>query len=481
MAPASSCILRGSTMHKLDRVFYPRSVAVVGSKQVDNHSWLRTVLPFQGPKYHVNIDRSEWASAQALGFPSYPSLMDVPGDVDFVIVSVPAQVVPGIIKDCIAKGVVGVHLYTAGFSETGTEEGVRLEKEVAEMARAGRLQVVGPNCVGVFNPDIGLGVNIGGYHGSHGELAFISQSGSQASGFTRAAAALGIKASKVVSMGNGIVLDSPDYIEYLGQDVDTKVIGLYLEGVRDGRRFFNVLREVSPRKPVLVWKVGETEDAARAVAVHSTTKTTNPAIWDAMIRQCGAIKSESANDLLETAKLLLWMPPVTGNRVGVLALSGGHSTEMSNIFSKAGLSVPRLTEASYKRILQRFNVVGSTYWNPIEGRTLSDPVTMNNVLDVLNEDANIDVIVHELSLAERAGKVTLYRGHGIDVLRDFRSRARKPYMAILPNSFPPPPPELFDNAYNQLIKAGIPTVIGAANAARALRQVADYYRFRSSS
>lgn len=468
-------------MDKLDRVFYPRSVAVVGSKQVDNHSWLRTVLPFQGPKYHVNLDKNEWPSAEALGFPNYPSLLDIPGDVDFVIVSVPAPVVPRVLKDCIAKKVAGVHLYTAGFSETGTEEGFRLEKQIADMAKAAGLHIVGPNCVGIFNPEIGLGVNIGGYHGTHGELAFISQSGSQASGFTKMALALGIQASKVVSMGNGIVLDSPDYLEYLSKDDNTKVIGLYLEGVRDGPRFVRALRAICPHKPVLVWKVGETEDAARAVAAHSTSKTTNPAIWDAMIRQVGAIKSESAEDLLEAAKLLLWMPPSTGNRVGILALSGGHATEMSNIFSKAGMVVPRLTEESYKRILEHFNVVGSTYANPLEGRTLNDIVNMNNVLDVLSDDPNIDTIVHELSLSERNGKISLYRGHGIDLLREFRSRVKKPYMAILPSSFPRPPQELFDTAYNQLIKAGIPTIIGAHNAAHALRQFVDYHHFRAGS
>ena len=121
-------------MDKLERVFNPRSVAVVGSKQVDNHSWLRTVLPFEGPKYHINVDQSEWESATELGFPNFSSLLDVPDEVDFVIVSVPAQIVPRVLKDCIAKGVAGVHLYTAGFSETGTEEGIRLENQIVEMA-----------------------------------------------------------------------------------------------------------------------------------------------------------------------------------------------------------------------------------------------------------------------------------------------------------------------------------------------------------
>src|SRR3990167_6541005 len=104
---------------RLDSVFYPRSLAVVGSKQADDHRWLRSVIPFKGPKYHVNVDRNEWASAEALGFPNYASLMDIPGDVDYVLVSVPAAVVPRVLDDCVKKGVKAVHLHTAGFGETG--------------------------------------------------------------------------------------------------------------------------------------------------------------------------------------------------------------------------------------------------------------------------------------------------------------------------------------------------------------------------
>ena len=115
-------------MDKLDRIFNPRSVAVVGSKQIDNHNWLRTVLPFDGPKYHINIDKNEWPSAEELGFQNYERLVDVPGDIDFVIISVPAQVAQYVIADCVAKKVSGAHLYTAGYGEIGTVEGIEREE-----------------------------------------------------------------------------------------------------------------------------------------------------------------------------------------------------------------------------------------------------------------------------------------------------------------------------------------------------------------
>jgi acyl-CoA synthetase (NDP forming) len=465
-------------MHKLDRIFNPRSVAVVGSKKVDNHSWLRTVLPFQGPKYHVNIDRSEWPSAEELGFPNYPSLLDVPGEVDYVIVSVPAQVVPRVLRDCVAKKVGGVHLYTAGFSETGTEEGIRLEKQVVQIAKEGGLKVVGPNCMGIFNPKLGVGVNLGGYYGDSGHLGILSHSGSQSSAFGQGSGFHNIKLSKLVSMGNGVVLDSPDYIDYFGQDPETTVIGMYLEGVRDGRAYFETLRRVCKTKPVLVWKVGETEDASRAVAAHSTSSTSRPAVWDAMLRQCGAVKVDNMDDLFETAKLLLNLPATRGNRLAILALSGGHATECANVFSKAGLNVPQLAPDSYKRILEHFNIVGSTYANPIEGRTLADPVNMNNVLDVLNDDPNVDIIVHEVQVSNRNNRVTVYRGHNPDIFCEFRKRARKPYVVALSTAYPYAPPEVTAGVYKQLMEVGIPAITGIAPCASALRRFVDYYRNR---
>ncbi|MBI4311154.1 MAG: CoA-binding protein [Chloroflexi bacterium] len=466
-------------MHNLDRLFNPRSVAVVGSKKVDNHSWLRTVLPFKGPKYHVNIDRTEWPSAEELGFPNYPSLLDVPGEVDYVIVSVPAPIVPRILRDCAAKKVAGVHLYTAGFSETGTEEGHRLEQQVVQIAREGNLNVVGPNCMGIFNPTLGVGVNLGGYHGEAGHLGILSHSGSQSSAFGQGSAFHNIKVSKLVSMGNGVILDSPDYIDYFGQDPETTVIGMYLEGVRDGRRYFETLRRVCKTKPVLVWKVGETEDASRAVASHSTSSSSRPVMWDAMLRQCGAVKVENMDELFETAKLLLNMPPATGYGLGVLALSGGHATECANVFSKAGFHIPRLADESYKRILEHFNIVGSTYTNPIEGRTLTDPENMNNVLDVLNDDPNVHIVVHEVQVSNRNNRTSVYRGHGPEIFCEFRKRAKKPYVVALSTAYPYAPPELTAAVYKQFMDAGVPTITGIAPCASALKRAVDYYRNRA--
>ena len=465
-------------MDSLDRVLEPQSIAVVGSKSVDNHMWLRTIQPFEGKKYHVNVDRNEWASAKELGFDSFPSILDVPESIDLVIVSVPAQIVPRILKDCATKKVIGVHLYTAGFSETGTAEGIELEKEIERISIEGNLKIVGPNCMGIFNPKLGIGVNLGRYHGEYGNLAFISQSGSQSVAFAQGSAFHDLKVSKLVSMGNGIILDSHDYLKYLANDDDTKVIGMYLEGIRSGKDFFKQLKEISKIKPTMIWKVGETDDAERAVASHSTSKTSNPKIWDDMLIQCNAIKIDNMDEMFETAKLLAKLDPPkkSGYNLGVLALSGGHATEMANVFSKAGFSIPRLSEKSYNKILTKFNLVGSTYTNPIEGRTLANEDHLNNVLDVLNEDSNVDIIVHEIHISNRNDKLSVYRGHTPEIFCEFKKRAKKPYVVLISTTYPHPSPEDRSMVYKQLTDAGIPAVFGMENTANSLRKYVEYYQ-----
>ena len=467
--------------HPLERLLNPKSVAVVGAKKVDNYGWLHTVENFKGNKYHVNIDKSEWPGAEELGFPNYSSIMDLPEAPDFVIFSVPAPVVPRVLKDCIAKGVYGLHLYTAGFSESHTEVGIALEKQIVEMAKASGIKIIGPNCLGLFNPKAGIGTNIGGYHGEAGNFAFISQSGSQSGGFAKGALVNGIKVSKLVSMGNGIILDSPDYLEYFAQDPETKVIGMYLEGVRDGKRFFKVLRETCQKKPVLVWKVGETEDAARAVESHSTTKSTSAVVWDSMLRQCGAIKVNNVDEMYEVGKLLLKLRPVTGNRVAIFALSGGHATESTNVFSKADFNVTKLTDESYKRILEKFNTTGSQYLNPFEGGAFRDPWVMNNVMNVVNEDPNVDIMVHEMHVRVAPdGSTSLYRNYPASFFIDFyKNRCRKPYVIVLSTIHPRAAPEVTDAVYKELSDAGIPVVFGLQGAADAMKTAVSYYRYKA--
>ena len=262
------------TLEKMHRGIYPRNIAVFGAARHNQHRWLKSHLPFHekhGKVFHVNIDEDEWPGAEELGVQNYRSILDIEEPIDYVTISVPRRIVPRLVADCIKKDVALVHIFTAGFEESGEEEGIQLDHEIRDMARASGLLIMGPNCMGLFNPAIGIRQSEGEYHGENGGFAYISQSGSMASGMAMEANAYDVKMSKCISMGNGMILDSPDYIDYLVQDPDTKVIGLYLEGLRNPGRFFKSLQEATKKKPVLVWKVGLTEDAARATEAHTGT------------------------------------------------------------------------------------------------------------------------------------------------------------------------------------------------------------------
>src|SRR5262249_25237563 len=187
------------------------------------------------------------------------------------ICAVPRQVAPRVLADAAQKGIGGMGMFTSGFAETGEELGVKLQDELQRIARENDMVLLGPNCMGLYNPRLGVRFSADHLAGEAGNIGFISQSGTHAINVSLVSAANGLRLSKAVSIGNAIVLDVPDYLEYFGQDDETKAIAMYVEGVKDGRRFAQVLRDVAAKKPVLIWKGGQTEAGARATRSHTAS------------------------------------------------------------------------------------------------------------------------------------------------------------------------------------------------------------------
>lgn len=467
-------------VEKLDRLFYPNVVAVVGAKQLNNYLWLRNVQTFKGKVYHVNIDRNEWPGAEALGFTNVASLHDITEPVDYVIVSVPNKVVPAVLRDCIAKGVGGVHLFTAGFAEIGTEEGRQLEHAVVEMARKADLPLIGPNCMGIFHPEVGLRQFNDQYTKESGPMGYISQSGSQAIGFSLQAHAHGIDISKSISFGNGIILDSTDFLDYLSHDEDTRVVGMYLEGIRDGRRFHSTLKAAASKKPVLIWKVGTSEEAARAGVFHSGSLAVPSRIWASLMRQCGAIAVSSVEEMVDTAKALLFTTPAAGARLALIALSGGHASEMTEAFARAGFQIPSLGEESLKKIAAFAELVGGSFHNPIEGPAVRTEENVAAVLAILAEDPAIDTIAMELAVGRFEREAGSFEAR-LATLREFREKWSKPVVALLTTSFPYTDTTDIRGMERQLASQGIASFPGFQRGAAALMNAVNYYRFRESA
>jgi len=459
----------------LDRAFNPRSVAVVGDKKEMDYMWLRALSSFQGPVYSVQIDERELPGIAAFGVPNYRSLLDIPGPVDYVVCAVPRAVAPRIVADCIQKQVGGVTLFTSGFAETGTEEGSRLQETIQAMARKAGLNLIGPNCMGIFNPRLGLRHSADQYYGVTGEVGFISQSGTVATLFSLTGYLHGIRVSKSVSYGNAIVLDSPDYLEYLAADPETTTIGLYIEGVHDGRRLFRVLRETAARKPVVAIKGGRTEPGVRAAQSHTGSLTSSPRVWQALFRQCGVLSVDSLEALVDTVQLLVHAPRPTGRRVGLVAMTGGQSVLITDTFARAGLEVPFLSEESYRELASFFNIVGGSYRNPLDMATTFRSIhPLIRMLRVLATDPNVDSVVLEYSvafLARRPDWKSGFASQMTEALAEFHQATLKPFLVVLTAG---PHEAETREVREQLASRGIPTFPSFARAAQALGYVVSH-------
>ncbi len=468
---------------KLARALNPRTVAVVGDKRVMGYMWLRNMSAFTGKLYSVQVDPAEIPGIEELGVQNFSSLLDIPDDIDYVVCSVPRAISPRIIADCAAKGVGGVSLFTSGFAETGEEEGARLQAEIGRIAREANLNLIGPNCMGVYNPRLGVRQSAEQPTGEAGPVGFISQSGTHAINFGLVGAAQGIRISTSISMGNAEVLDAHHYVDYLADDPATQVIAIYIEGVKEGRRFFESLRRACAAKPVVIWKGGVTEAGARATASHTASLATSSAVWDAVVRQAGAIATDSLDDTIDVLKALLHCTPGTGRRMGLMAMTGGQSVVITDAFVRAGLEVPLLTTASYKQLAEFFNIIGGSYRNPLDmGGTIGfggQSEQLERLFQILEDDAHVDAIGMELAsgfMARRWQADPSSLDSLLDVLVAHQERSNKPFITIL---HPGHVEEITAQARARVTERGLPVFPSFERAALALRRAIDYWRARA--
>lgn len=385
---------------RLHRTLTPRSVAVVGAKGPD-FGWLENNRNFVGPLYSVQLDPNEITEIEKRGFTNYLKLEEVPEDIDLVICAVPRPIVPFIVSDSIKKNVGGMAIFSAGFAETGEEEAAELQDRIVQLANDAGMPIVGPNCMGVYNRRQGVKFSDGVDHGDGGTVSIMGQSGTHTIGATTMAQRVGIPVSRGISFGNAVVVNEADYIEYLRDDPDTQVIGVYLEGLKDGRRFFQALRETTPKKPVVIWKGGQTAAGQRATRSHTASLATPMATWNALIAQTGAIPANSVDELVDALQALVHTTPPRGRKLALMAMTGGQSVAISDAFGRQGLEVPELADQTYETIGEFFNVIGGSFRNPFDmANTIGmagDSANLARIMQAVGDDPNIDAMVFEFS------------------------------------------------------------------------------------
>ncbi|MFC2069588.1 CoA-binding protein [Chloroflexota bacterium] len=454
---------------KLDRAFKPKTLAIVGDRP--DGLWFPMTKDFKGKRYSVQVNPETAKAIEAAGIENYPNLVDIPGPVDLVIVSAPRAAALQIVDDCIRKDVGAVHMFTAGFSETNSEEWTKVEQQIAEKAKAANLHLIGPNCMGIYSPSVGIGQNVWEYDGTSEPIGIISQSGTHTTTFGQLSHFQGMNMNISVSFGNGIVLDSADYLEYFDYNPEIKVIGMYIEGIKDGRKFLKVLKDVSSRKPVVIWKGGRTEGGERAIASHTGSLAVSGAVWNAALKQCGAVKVDGVEELIDTMKALLYLPPVFGNRVGIVGSSGGQSVSIADAFAEAGFSVPKPGKESYKELDEFFSLIGGGYANPIDTGT-ANRQQIQRIMDILERDPNIDNLV--LLTGARWGKIFTPESD-FGLMAKLHKKTTKPVVAIVAFSTAEEMKRTRDDT-KRFQESGVPGFPTIERGARALWNAYQYYR-----
>ena len=467
---------------RLHRALNPKTVVVVGDKG-PNYQWLTNMSEFTGTLYSVQLDEKEIPGIDEKGIPNFKGLTEVPGDVDLVVCAVPRQVTPFIVADAVKKGVGGVAMFTSGFVETGEELGIQLQEKIVSAAREGGLPLVGPNCMGVYNRRLGVKFMQGQEQGEGGDISVISQSGTHGIAITMGSQLLGMPVTRTVSIGNAAVLNEADYLEYLRDDPDTSVIVMYLEGVKDGRRFAKLLREVTRVKPVIIWRGGRTKAGAKAAQSHTASLASDDAVWDALLRQAGAIAADSLEEALDALQCIVRLPRSDKRNLALIAMTGGQSVAITDQFEKGGFGVPELQQKSYDRLGEFFVTIGGSFRNPFDAASTIGRETDNlqKILDILADDANIEGVALEMQ-ARDFDKGTERVDGQIALAKQYRERTGQPVVALMPEgSVGQMTPETITAARYHVAQAGVPVFPTFARGAQALNRAVRYWAWREET
>lgn len=399
-------------LKKIDAFFNPNAVAVIGAtKKVDkagqvifkNFSTNKLRGVYKGELYPVNPNEDS-----ILGFKCYKTLTDIPGDVDLIVIIVPASAVAGVMEEAAAKHVKACVIITAGFKEVGNTE---LEEQVVAIAKKGGIRVLGPNCLGVYYSKTGIDTLflpetktlttgdevVATPRPMPGNIAVITQSGAFGSAALDFLTGRQMGVSKFVSFGNKCDVNESDILYYLLHDRETHVILSYLEDVKDGREFLEIAKKVTVKKPVVVIKTGRSSAGARAAASHTGAIAGSDKIYDAAFEQGGVIRANDMNEFFGMGKALATQPPALGRNIGILTDAGGPGVMTVDALESLGLTVNKFTDDILKKFqnLKDQNLILkiSATSNPVDltGSVTDDQFTIS--ADLMFQDPEIDGII----------------------------------------------------------------------------------------
>jgi acetyltransferase len=372
----------------LDKIFKPKSVAIVGASDEEGSVGYALVQNltehyFKGEVFLVNIHKKEIHGRKA-----YAKLEDIPGQVDLAIIATPAKTVPGIIEDCGKSGIKGVIIVSAGFKEVG-QEGRLLEEEIRRLRGKYDLRIIGPNCLGIIRPDIRLNATFLDKYPKSGKISFISQSGALGSAILDWATHENVGFNNFVSIGSMIDVDFGDLIDYFGTDPKTKSILMYIEGITDARQFMSAARHFAKTKPIIVVKSGKFSESAKAAASHTGSLSGEDSVYDAAFKRAGIVRVDEIEDLFNAAEVLGTQPLPKGKRLAIITNAGGPGVMATDSLIINGGELSKLSSKS----LTKLDEVLPSFWskaNPIDllGDAKSD--RYKAAVEACLEDVGVD-------------------------------------------------------------------------------------------
>lgn len=466
---------------ELAYLFNPQVVAIAGVSSKE------TTLPSQGQRFvHTLLDYGFKGRIYPLnpkggeirGLKMYPSIKDIPEPVDYVISCVPAKAAPQLIRDCASKRVKIVHFFTAGFSESGTDEGKRLEEEICLLAGQAGVRLLGPNSAGVYCPNTGLTTRVD-FAKESGMVGLLAQSGGNYTYTVREGARRGIRFSKAVSYGNAADINETELLEYLAEDPETQVIAAYIEGVKDGKRFMEVLRKIAKTKPVIVLKGGATEPGIRAAASHTGVLAGSDAVWDNLLRQANAVRVFSLEELIDMMVTFSYLTFPLGRRVAILGVGGGATVLAGDDCARAGLTVPKFSRKVRERLASLLQEqAGTILDNPMDISLEAWKTGYRQVLNALAKYQFIDLTIVHIPLGLSPYQLSVQHKLWDLLLADVveaRKESAKPMVVVLHL------PTFADdyawmlNSQRSCYEAGIAVYHSISNAAKAIDRFVTYH------
>ncbi len=416
-------------LNNLDHLFHPRSIAFIGATE-EMGKWgfliFNTILKggWEGKLYPVNPGRDS-----ILGIKAYPSIKDIPDEIDLVIFTIPARHMMTVVEECVAKGVKAGLIISAGFKEMGGDQ-VSIEAELAAKARAGNMLLVGPNCQGIFCSKEKLYAHMPvTFFPRTGPVAAVSQSGNLLNMFVGSALEAGVGVVKGVSSGNEADLKTEDYFEYFAEDPEVDAIVSYIENIPDGRSFFERTRRVTARKPVIVLKGGRTSSGKSAAKSHTGAMAVSDDLFNAACSQSGIILAQNINEAGVLAASFVNRPLPRGKRVAMITGGGGLGVIAADTCSEEGLDVVELSEETIEKLrgfLPDWWVPG----NPVDlvaGLQFGSIIPM---IEILMKSGEIDLIILMVVFAPSYGNKELKKDTGGVDLQNFAKIIAEEFQAL---------------------------------------------------